>query len=138
MPARRCMTAIGSRPYSPMISIDREHVDDLQYFRLVDPASAPVRPLLDNIADTGLGQLHQARDHAVAERGYPCDLRGGLAVRRCARRTRVTGHQDYRGWRLGRRGRPSYFVLDHRWLVADHDSVRARDQYGPCAERRQG
>ena len=132
------MTATRSRPCSPTNSIARGYADGFEYLGMVDPEPASFDRLLDHPAGAGLGQLHQARGDAAAERRHSRDLGRGLAVRRGARRAGIAGHQDHRGRRLRRRGRAAHFVVDHRRPVGDHDPVRAGDQHRPRAERRQG
>ena len=86
-----------------------------------------------------LGQLHQARGDAAAERRHPGDLGRGLAIRR--RRPSELESQVTKTIEDGVSGvegvrHISSSITDG--LSRDHDPVRARDQHRPRAERRQG
>src|SRR5579872_1316589 len=93
-PAPRCMTATGSRQCSPTNSSGREHADGAEYLGMVDPQSAAVGGFFDHSSGAGLGEFHQTRRDAAAERRHSRDLGRRFAVWRSSRRARIAGHQD--------------------------------------------
>ncbi len=139
MPAHRCMTATRSRPCSPMTSIDRGCVNGFEYLGMVDPPSAAVHRLLDHPPGARLGQLHQAGDHAAAERRHSGDL--GRRSRNSARRPPNLKRRSPRPSRTASpasraSGTSSSSITDG--LSVTTIAVRAGDQHRPRAQRRQG
>ena len=86
----------------------------------------------------GLHQLHQAADHAHAECRRSRHLGHDHAIRRGPGRARIAGHQEGRGRRRGRRGRPSHQLLDHRRHLEHDDHLPAGNRHRSRAQRRQG